>query len=73
MTGGEGSHHGCCDTSSGDIVAARRRLTRNAAAIVGLPIENIHELNYPDGGISMNNTETDRLNMVTPTFSPMRY
>ena len=21
MTGGEGSHHGCCDTSSGDIVA----------------------------------------------------
>lgn len=64
MTGGEGSHHGCCDTSSGDIVAARRRLTRNAAAIVGLPIENIHELNYPDGGISMNNAETDRLKCV---------
>ena len=70
MTGGEGSHHGCCDTSSGDIVAARRRLTRNAAAIVGLPIENIHELNYPDGGISMNNTETDRLKALIDELQP---
>ena len=70
MTGGEGSHHGCCDTSSGDIVAARRRLTRNAAAIVGLPIENIHELNYPDGGISMNNTETDRLKTLIDELQP---
>ncbi|MDB9003258.1 PIG-L family deacetylase [Parabacteroides distasonis] len=70
MTGGEGSHHGCCDTSSGDIVAARRRLTRNAAAIVGLPIENIHELNYPDGGISMNNAETDRLKALIDELQP---
>lgn len=70
MTGGEGSHQGCCSTSSDDIVTARRRLTRNAAAIVGLPIENIHELNYPDGGISMDNAETDRLKALIDQLHP---
>lgn len=70
MTGGEGSHQGCCNTSSNEIIVARRQLTRNAAAIVGLPIENIHELNYPDGGVSIDNAETNKLKALIDKLHP---
>lgn len=52
MTGGEGSHHGCCNVLKSDIIKARRGLTRNALEILGVPEKNIHELDFPDGGIS---------------------
>lgn len=52
LTGGGGSHRNCCDVAEEKIVAARRRLTRKALAELGLPPENIYELDYTDGDIS---------------------
>lgn len=51
LTGGGASHRNCCDVAEKEIVSARRVLTRRAAVELGLPAENIFELNYPDGNI----------------------
>lgn len=65
MTRGEASHCGCCNTSSEDIIKARRQLVFQASHILGLPETHIHCLNYADGGISPENTvETDRLRKI---------
>lgn len=70
MTGGEGSHSGCCTTPRADIVAARRALTRDAARSLGLPETNIHELNYPDGRIASSNPETESLRALLAELQP---
>lgn len=70
MTGGEGSHNGCCDTGKGDIVNARRKLTRNALAILGVPESHIHELDFPDGGISSSHPQTQRLKELIENVNP---
>ena len=70
LTGGEGSHHGCCDTSAEDIMAARHQLTLDAAATLGLPESHIHCLNYPDGGIAMEHPATERLRELLVQLSP---
>ena len=61
LTGGEGSHRGCCDTSAEEIIAARHQLTLKAAAMLGLPESHIHCLHYPDGGVAIEHPETERL------------
>lgn len=70
MTGGEGSHKGCCSTASEDIINARRVLTRKALAILGVPMSNIHELNFPDGGIDLNHNEKAKLKALIDELSP---
>ncbi len=70
LTGGEGSHRGCCDTSAEDILAARHQLTQKAAATLGLPVSHIHCLSYPDGGVSLEHPETDRLRELLVQLSP---
>jgi len=70
MTGGEGSHRGCCNVSTTDIISARRGLTRNAMQILGVPAENIHELDYPDGGISAEHPQTEELRRLIAEIKP---
>lgn len=70
MTGGEGSHNGCCKTPKDDIVKARRNLTQNALAILGVPESHIHELNFPDGGIEMSNREVEKLKDIIDDIKP---
>lgn len=70
MTGGEGSHAGCCDTSKEDIVKARRRLTRNALTILGIPESHIHELNFADGNINGNDPEVKKLRHLVVELKP---
>lgn len=70
LTGGEGSHAGCCKLSDKDIKDARRRLTRDALFILGVPNQNIHELDYPDGGISFGNKQTDELKKLINQIQP---
>ena len=60
MTGGGGSHRGCCSTPESEIVSARRQLTRDALAILGVPETNIHELDFVDGNISAENKQEMR-------------
>lgn len=70
MTGGENSHKGCCDTNKQDILKARRNLTREALKILGLPQSNIHELDYHDGNINMNDIQTDALKILIDRLVP---
>lgn len=70
LTRGEGSHRGCCSTSGKDIMHERHKLTLRAAATLGLPESNIHCLEYPDGGISIEHKETDKLQSLLARLSP---
>ncbi|MDE6160496.1 MAG: PIG-L family deacetylase [Muribaculaceae bacterium] len=70
MTGGEGSHNGCCSTDRDEIIAARRKLTRNALSVLGVPESHIHELDYPDGEIDFRNEQTDRLKKMIQELRP---
>jgi len=57
LTGGGGSHRGCCSTLEVDIISARRELTHKAMAILGLPESHLHEMNFADGCIGKGNQE----------------
>lgn len=70
MTGGEGSHRGCCNIPDNAITEARRTLTRNSLSILGVPEVNIHELDYPDGGISAENRTTEQLKLLIDRLCP---
>lgn len=70
MTGGEGSHRGCCDVSGEEIIRSRRSLTRRAFDILGVPESNLHELNYPDGGIAEENLQTEALVRLIAEIGP---
>lgn len=52
LTGGGGSHRGCCDVSEPDIAEARRELTRKAMSYLGLPPEHLFQLDLKDGSIA---------------------
>lgn len=70
LTGGEGSHRGCCDLSSEKIKTERRKLTVKSLEILGLRMENVFELEFPDGKIDPNNKEMERLKLLIETLSP---
>ena len=70
LTGGEGSHRGCCNTPEADIVSARHQLTIKAAEILGLPQSHIHCLHYPDGGVDFAHSETEKLKELLEELSP---
>lgn len=69
LTGGEGSLDGC-DIEAEDIKHARHELTLAAAHILGLPETNIHTMNYRDGGIAMQDAETERLTALLSELNP---
>lgn len=70
LTGGEGSHRGCCNTPEADIVSARHQLTIKAAEILGLPQSHIHCLHYPDGAVDFAHSETEKLKELLEDLSP---
>lgn len=70
MTGGEGSHRGCCSISGEEIRTARRMLTRNALAILEIPQDHIHELDFPDGGIDAKHGQIKELKKIIRDISP---
>lgn len=70
LTGGEGSHRGCCDTLVEEIMAARHQLTLKAAATLGLPESHILCLHYPDGGVALEHPETERLQTLLSELVP---
>jgi LmbE family N-acetylglucosaminyl deacetylase/glycosyltransferase involved in cell wall biosynthesis len=70
MTGGEGSHAGCCPTDAQTIITARRGLTRKALAILGVPESHLHEMNFRDGGISDTYPEVEKLRRLLAQLHP---
>lgn len=70
LTGGEGSHRGCCDITAEDLIAGRHGLTLKASETMGLPVANIHCLHYPDGGVALEHPETERLTALLKELKP---
>ena len=70
LSGGGKSHVGCCKIDESALIESRRNLSRKAAKILGLPLENLHFLDYPDGSITIDCPETDRLKELIDTLQP---
>lgn len=70
LSGGEKSHSGCCHIDEKTLVEARRELSCRATQVVGFPLEHLHFLNYPDGGITYNHAETKRLKQLIAEIKP---
>ena len=70
LTGGEGSHRGCCGIAAEELIAGRYRLTLSATATLGLPASHIHCLHYPDGGVALEHPETERLAALLQDLKP---
>ena len=70
LTGGEGSHRGCCDIAAEDLIAGRYQLTLSATATLGLPASHVHCLHYPDGGVALEHRETERLAALLKELKP---
>lgn len=70
LTGGEGSHRGCCDISAEELITGRHNLTIKAAETMGLPLSHIHCLQYPDGGVALEHPETERLAALLQELRP---
>lgn len=70
LSGGGKSHQSCCHIDESILIDSRRNLSRKAAEILGLPLNQLHLLDYPDGHISFNNPETQRLQTLIEKISP---
>lgn len=70
MTGGESSLAKSFMINAQDIVTARRGLTRIALGMLGVPEDHLHELNFPDGGISEDSSEVEKLRMLIEVIRP---
>lgn len=70
LSGGGKSHAGCCEIDESTLIGSRRNLSRKAAKILGLPLENLHFLDYPDGSIVFDCSETERMKKLIDTLLP---
>jgi LmbE family N-acetylglucosaminyl deacetylase len=70
LTGGEASHSGCCKINREELMNNRRTLSKKAAEILGIPASSLHYLDYPDGKISFDNPETERLKTLIQSLKP---
>lgn len=70
LSGGGKSHAGCCQIDASLLIDARRDLSREAAGLLGLPLQNLHFLNYPDGSISYDCQETGQLKNLIEELQP---
>lgn len=70
LSGGEKSHQDCCHIDEPTLIDSRRNLSQKAAEILGLPLNQLHFLDYPDGRISYNNAENQRLQTLIRELSP---
>lgn len=70
LSGGGKSHAGCCQIEESLLIDSRRNLSRKAAGLLGLPLKNLHFLNYPDGSISFYCPETDQLKNLIEVLQP---
>lgn len=70
MSGGEAAHHDCCNLHNEILIEKRKQLTTEAVEILGLPIDCVHRLNYPDGGIAWDHVATDQLKKLLEQLQP---
>lgn len=70
MTGGEASHQNCCHISKDRIKDVRRSLCMDIDSRIGVDKSHIHLLDYPDGGIQVENEETEHLQALISSIKP---
>ena len=71
LTGGGGSHRGCCGMDEEIVVSERRKLTRQALASLGIPSSHIHFLDFQDGHISDRpQPEMEKLKQLALSLKP---
>lgn len=70
LTGGEGSHNGCCQIAPQELIDMRRGLASKINKELGVASENLFFLDYPDGSIKYELRETDRLNRLIKQICP---
>lgn len=70
LSGGGKSHAGCCSIEESTLVESRRNLSRRAAKVLGLPLEHLYFLDYPDGSIAFDCAETEKLKTLIERLSP---
>lgn len=70
LTGGEGSHNECCNINSLELIQARRGLAIAINRKLGVPIENLFFLDYPDGKINYKYQETNKLKQIIKKIHP---
>lgn len=70
LTGGSKSHGNCCSLSETTIIENRRNLSRKAMEELGLPLENLHFLNYTDGAVVFEDSETNKLELLIHKLQP---
>ena len=70
LTGGEGSHRGCCKMAGEQIIDARRALCKGIDNSLGIDSEHLHMFSYPDGGIAYSHEETERLRFLLHWIKP---
>lgn len=73
MTGGEGSHRGCCEVSEERIIAERRQLALKVAGFLGIPISHVHFFDYPDEHVSIDHSETEKLRELFAEIQPKTF
>ena len=70
MTGGEGSHRGCCNLEEEQLKSVRRKMAQQIDPLLGIEPSRLHFLDYPDGGIRMESSETERLTTLLCQLNP---
>lgn len=62
LTGGGGSHRGCCQISENEVVKNRRLLTFRAAQVLDMPQRKYHFVDIKDGSIPGEDDGSDEVN-----------
>lgn len=70
MTGGEGSHRGCCNLEEEQLKSVRRKMAQQIDSLLGVEPSRLHFLDYPDGGIRMESSEAKRLSTPLCQLNP---
>ena len=64
LTGGEGSHRGCCAVAEMDIAKSRKDLALRAARLFGVPEKNYSFIGFTDGSIPGQDNGSKEVNVL---------
>lgn len=70
MTRGELSHKDCCNIEQSELMSERAKLTDKALNLLNVNKNNIYRLSYPDGFLSYNSEETQKLKNLIELINP---
>ena len=69
LTGGGASHNGCSHSPL-EVIKARRVLAETINKLLGVASTNVYFLEYPDGRVTFDHPETNKLNQLIKGIQP---